>query len=81
MAAGDRFRVSRFVDGAPGDFLVDRRGRVREWGSAAAAVRALESAGEDLAGWRVWWQPAGSIGWRVACLACDVARVFDAHKG
>ena len=31
MAAGDRFRVSRFVDGAPGEWLQDQRGRVREW--------------------------------------------------
>lgn len=71
--AGDRFRVVRF-DG--GDVLVDRRGRVREWGSAAAAVRALRVAGRDLAEWELWWQPAGAIGWRVACLACDAGDVF-----
>ena len=81
MAAGDRFRVSPVVQGSPGEYLRDRRGRVREWGSAAAAVSTLSAAGESLAAWRVWWQPAGAIGWRVACLACDVARVFDAHKG
>ena len=76
IGAGDRFRVSRFVDGARGDFLVDRRGRVREWGSAGSAVRALESAGEDLAAWRIWWRPDGLICWRVACLASDAGDVF-----
>ena len=76
MAAGDRFRVSRFVDGAPGEWLQDQRGRVREWGSAAAAVRALRVAGRDLAEWELWWQPAGSVGWRVACLASDAGDVF-----
>ena len=74
--AGDRFRVSRFADFGRSDFLVDRRGRVREWGSAVAAVRALESAGEDLAAWHVWRLPAGALGWRVACLASDAGYVF-----
>lgn len=73
MTGGDRFRVVRF-DGA--DLLVDRRGRVREWGSAAAAVRALRVAGEDLAAWEIWWTPAGSPCWRRACLASDAGDVF-----
>lgn len=72
--AGDRFRVVRFDSG--GVLLTDRRGRVREWQSAAAAVRALQSAGEDLAAWRVWRLPAGALGWRVACLASDAGDVF-----
>ena len=76
IGAGDRFRVSRVADGPAGGWLVDRRGRVREWGSAAAAVRALESAGEDLAGWGVWRRPAGAIGWRSACLASNAGDVF-----
>lgn len=74
--AGDRFRVSRVADGPAGGWLLDRRGRVREWGTAAAAVRALQSAGEDLAAWRVWRLPAGALGWRVACLASDAGDVF-----
>lgn len=74
--AGDRFRVSRVADGALGDFLTDRRGRVREWGTAAAAVRALQVAGEDLAAWSIWRWPAGALGWRVACLASDAGDVF-----
>lgn len=76
MTGGDRFRVSRVADGPAGGWLVDRRGRVREWRSAAAAVRALESAGEDLAAWRLWWTPLGALGWRVACLASDAGDVF-----
>jgi hypothetical protein len=74
VTGGDRFRVVRFDSG--GVLLTDRRGRVREWGSAGSAVRALQSAGEDLTAWEIWWRPAGAIGWRVACLASDAGDVF-----
>lgn len=74
IATGDRFRAVRFDSG--GVLLTDRRGRVREWGSAAAAVRALQVAGEDLAGWEIYWRPAGAIGWRCACLASEAGDVF-----
>lgn len=76
VADVDRFRVQRVADGATGPYLSDRRGRVREWRTCAAAVRALEVSGEDLSAWRVWWVPAGAIGWRSACLASDAGDVF-----
>ena len=69
----DLFRAVRSDDGV---ILAGGRGRVREWQSAAAAVRALQVAGEDLAAWEIWWRPAGSIGWRRACLASDAGDVF-----
>ena len=75
-AARDRFRLVREDSG--GVLMVDRRGRVREWGSWRAAVRALTDAGEDLAEWRFYWFPAGAIGWRAACLARDAGDVFGA---
>ena len=69
----DLFRAVRADDGV---ILAGQSGRVREWQSAAAAVRALESAGEDLANWCIYWQPAGALGWRRACLASDAGDVF-----
>ena len=52
---GDRFYVRRL--GVPMTarqvVLVDRRGRRREWGSVAGAVRALRGMGENPAEWQV----------------------------
>lgn len=72
--AGDRFRAVREDSG--GVLMTDRRGRVREWGSWRAAVRALQVAGEDLDGWRLYYRPAGSPAWRLSCLARDAGYVF-----
>lgn len=76
MSGSDRFRVARVADGPTGGWLLDDRGRVREWRSVISAVSALDAAGEDLAGWRIWWGPANAIGWRFACLASDAGYVF-----
>ena len=77
MPAGDRFRVAPANAGVAGVvWLCDGRGRVYESRSVLAQLARLESLGEDLAAWRVWWVPDGSIGWRSACLASDAGDVF-----
>ena len=73
----DRFYVRRFgviTPTSPPVVLADSRGRRREWGSVAGAVRALRAAGENLADWQVMRghdSGAGFFVWSAAGAAAD----------
>lgn len=69
----DRYRLVREDSG--GELYADRRGRVQEWASPMKAVRALKEVGADLDEWRLFWLPAGCIGWREDWLASEVAEL------